>query len=277
MYTSAGVPSGGAYIFLKMLWNIKEIGNPIVVLDSGHSKFRTEVYPDYKKKAEKTVEEKDEQSEQAFNATFSILTKLLPNMGVPVMKIDGEEADDVAYVLATYLKSKNTENIFMVSDDADWEQNVNLGATVFKAMKNEYVTPANFLEKHGFDPKYFALWKSLIGDGSDNIPGIKGIGPVSATKIINQLKTPELSSLLEWSNSGETKLHKKIKEGFAIVKRNTLLIDFKNIQISQNAVIDSYLQASHIAKINFEYVKNKFHSLEFNTLSNWLVYLGQKI
>lgn len=276
MYTSAGVPSGGTFILLKMLWNIKELGNPIFVMDSGHSKFRTELFPEYKQREEKSPDDIDEQKEQAFKACFSILPKLLPHMGIPVIKMDGEEADDVAYILAKHLKAKGTERVFMISDDADWEQNVLLGATVYKAMKDEYVTPENFVEKYGFDPKFFALWKSIIGDGSDGIPGVKGIGPVGATKIIKELKSPELVSLLDWGNSGTTKLHEKIRDGFPIVKRNVLLIDFNNIQIDIESVAAAYNQATDQAKVNFDYVKNKFQSLEFNSLTNWLVYLGQK-
>lgn len=276
MQTSTGVPSGGAFIFLKMLWNIKELGNPIVVLDSGHSKFRTDVFPEYKKKEEKKPEDRDEQSEQAFKAAFSTLTKLLPQMGIPVVKVDGEEADDVAFLLAKHLRSQGTERVFMVSDDADWEQNVLLGATVFKAMKDEYVTLDNFESIHGFKAEYFPLWKSIIGDGSDGIPGVKGVGPVGASKIIKELSSPDVLSLYEWANAGKTKNHEKIRDQFSIVRRNMLLIDFNQIKIEMDTVISAYNQSNDLAKVNFDYVKNKFQALEFNSLTNWLVYLGQK-
>lgn len=279
LYSSSGVPTGGVFIFLKMLWNLKELGNPIVILDAGHSKFRLQLHPDYKKREEKTEEEKDPQVDEAFSAAFSILKKLLPKMGIPVVSVEGEEADDIAYALAKHMLEKDpTSNIYMVSDDADWEQNVNIGATVFKAMKDEYVTLGNFKEKHGFDPKYFTIWKSLIGDGSDNIGGVKGVGPVSAVKIVNQMKSPDMISLHEWALSGDSKLHEKIrdKDNFALVKRNLLLIDFNNIQIDIDKMLLAYNTAKEEAKVNFDFVRSRFTALEFNSLQNWLVYLSQK-
>lgn len=282
LYTSSGIPSGGSFILLKMLWNIKELGTPIMVMDGGHSKFRTELFEGYKQKEAKVVDPNDvasQQLDQAFNSTFSILTKLLPNMGIPVVKIDGEEADDIAYLLTKHLR-ENGDKVYLLSGDEDWIQNVKLGATVCKPKKDgdiEYFTPENFNEKYGFDIKFFALWKSIVGDSSDRIPGIKGIGPVGATKIIKELISPALPDLKYWADNGKTKLHEKVNSGFSIAKRNTLLIDFDNIQIPIENVIDVYNSAENTAKVDFNYVKDKFKSLEMHSLTNWLVYLGQKV
>ena len=116
--------------------------------------------------------------------------KLLP---VKTTIIDKVEADDIIAVLAEKLVEKHNSTCFIVSSDKDFLQLVTDKIIVYRPMEKEYYTPNVVEEKFGLLPHNFILHKTLLGDNSDNIRGIKGLGAKGIFKKFPELKTTELT------------------------------------------------------------------------------------
>ena len=277
--TSTGLPSGATYVFLKMLWNFKDLGQPIVVFDApaARSKFRREIYPKYKDRTDENITEEKrlerEETSKLFNYGINTLKQILPKMGIPVVTLPEQEGDDVVYRLAEYFSAKG-EQVWAVSDDKDYLQLMNLNnVKVFQPMKDAYWDKEKFSTDYGFDIKYFTLFKAMMGDDSDKIDGIPGIGDKTAAKIIKELQQPNLESLLNWANAGEKNLHTKIKENFQIVKRNLNLVDLSLMTLDLQDVITTYEKAKSETSYDVQFIVEQFKKYEFNTFSNWLTWV----
>ena len=116
--------------------------------------------------------------------------KLLP---VKTTILDKVEADDIIAVLAKKLVKKHNSTCFIVSSDKDFLQLVTDKIILYRPMEKEYYTPKVVEEKLGLLPKNFILYKTLLGDNSDNIKGIKGLGAKGIFKKFPELKTQELT------------------------------------------------------------------------------------
>jgi len=116
--------------------------------------------------------------------------KLLP---VKTTILDKVEADDIIAVLAEKLVEKHNSTCFIVSSDKDFLQLVTDKIIVYRPMEKEYYTPKAVEEKFGLLPHNFILHKTLLGDNSDNIKGVKGLGAKGIFKKFPELKTQELT------------------------------------------------------------------------------------
>jgi len=116
--------------------------------------------------------------------------KLLP---VKTTILDKVEADDIIAVLAEKLVKKHNSTCFIVSSDKDFLQLVTDKIILYRPMEKEYYTPKVVEEKLGLLPENFILYKTLLGDNSDNIPGIKGLGAKGIFKKFPELKTKSLT------------------------------------------------------------------------------------
>lgn len=278
LFTSTGLPSGPTYIFLKMLWNFKDIGRTIVVFDSpgGGYEFRRGIYPQYKvrtpPKTEDEVLEKEE-TKKIFNYTFKTLLLMLPKMGIPTVIVNKQEGDDVIYRLAEYFAGQG-EEVWAVSDDKDYLQFLSLpNARVYQPMKDKQYDLEVFKQEFEFDISYYTLYKSIMGDGSDNIDGVFGIGEKTTQKIMKELPEPSFKALYDWADSGSKSMHKKVKEGLPVIKRNMLLIDLKNMSLPTEEVMAVYNQAKLQAIIDFQFILEQFRKYEFHSLGNWTTHL----
>ena len=116
--------------------------------------------------------------------------KLLP---VKTTLLDKVEADDIISVLSTKLVEKHNSTCFIVSSDKDFVQLVTDKIILYRPMEKEYYTPKAIKEKFGVSPKNFILYKTLLGDSSDNIPGIKGLGVKGIFKKFPELQERDLT------------------------------------------------------------------------------------
>lgn len=116
--------------------------------------------------------------------------KLLP---VKTTLLDKVEADDIISVLATKLVEKHNSTCFIVSSDKDFLQLVTDKIILYRPMEKEYYTPKVVKEKFGVSPKNFILYKTLLGDNSDNIPGVKGLGVKGIFKKFPELQEKDLT------------------------------------------------------------------------------------
>ena len=238
-----GVPVGGLTGFLRSLaYAIREV-NPtrvIVVYDGqGGSQRRRKINSDYKsnRKPGKRITRwdafKDAREEKdAMKIQFSRLLDYLEFLPINVISIDRIEADDtIAYIAHTLLD----KDVTIMSSDQDFLQLVNDRITVWSPTKKKFYTPRMVMDDYGVPAHNFLMYKILMGDKSDNIEGVKGLGPKKLPKIIPDLltqQTLDLDFILEHAGKGEEPMHKRIVESETQLKINEELMDLKNPPIS---------------------------------------------
>ena len=238
-----GVPVGGLTGFLRSLaYAIREV-NPtrvIIVYDgSGGSQRRRKLCPDYKsnRKPGKRITRWDAfknvtEEKEAMKIQFSRLLDYLDFLPVNVISIDRIEADDtIAYIAHTLMN----EDVTIMSSDQDFLQLVNERITVWSPTKKKFYTPRMVINDYGVPAHNFLMYKVLMGDKSDNIEGVKGLGPKKLPKIVPDLlthNTLDLDFILEHAGKGEEPMHKRIVESETQLKINEELMDLKNPPIS---------------------------------------------
>lgn len=238
---------GGITGFLYSIGKVIRDQKPtrcIIVFDGrGGSKRRKKIHKDYKaNRANKTrlrrfdhhfASIEDEQ--EAMRHQFSRLVSYLDNLPVTFLAIDGIEADDTIAYICDYYK-KSAKQMTIVSTDRDFYQLVDDTVRVWSPIKKKMYTPDVVKEEFGVSPINMVMYRSFIGDKSDNIEGIRGIGPKTLLKHIPDLisdKEVTLESLFEKSNKllTESKTYKKILEHRDILERNHKLMDLTQLDI----------------------------------------------
>lgn len=278
------LPTGGPYLFLKSLKIFYDFGKIAVVFDGGHSPFRTSLYPDYKKRAPKDeMSIMDKVAEKSFKLSFDLIPQLLSKMSIPNFRMKGEEADDVLFHVSKYLVEAGHE-VTAISDDEDFLQFLNFGASVFRPIKGELVDHSVFVGKYGFSPHFLPLYKAIIGDPSDNIPGVYRVGKVGSTKIIklieeNNSEKDVIESLIDCIGSIKKKnaAQKRVLESFKIVKRNLLLIDIARNSVCEekaSEMVDLFNQANKDLTPDVKFLVNTFRILQYTSLSEILIQFG---
>ena len=238
-----GVPVGGLTGFLRSLaYAIREV-NPtrvIIVYDgAGGSQRRRKIHPDYKSNRTpgKRITRWDAfknatEEKEAMKIQFSRLLDYLDFLPINVISIDRIEADDtIAYIAHTLLD----KDVTIMSSDQDFLQLVNERITVWSPTKKKFYTPRMVMDDYGVPAHNFLMYKVLMGDKSDNIEGVKGLGPKKLPKIIPDLlthNTLDLDFILEHAGKGEEPMHKRIVESETQLKINEELMDLKNPPIS---------------------------------------------
>ena len=238
-----GVPVGGLTGFLRSLaYAIREV-NPtrvIIVYDgAGGSQRRRKIHSDYKsnRKPGKRITRWDafknaSEEKESMKIQFSRLLEYLDFLPINVISIDRIEADDtIAYIAHTLLDKEVT----IMSADQDFLQLVNDRITVWSPTKKKFYTPRMVEADYGIPAHNFLMYKVLMGDKSDNIEGVKGLGPKKLPKIVPDLFTQttlDLDFILEHAGKGEEPMHKRISESADQLRLNEELMDLKNPPIS---------------------------------------------
>ena len=203
--TSEGIHTNAIYGFMNMLLKMKADLNPdyiVAAFDKKAPTFRHKEYADYKAGRKKMAPELAEQ--------FPLVKELLDLMSITKYEIEGFEADDIIGSLAKYAEKNNIE-VYIVTGDRDALQlaseNINVLITkkgVSEVAKYDYKT---FVEEFSVTPTQFIDVKGLMGDKSDNIPGVPGVGEKTAYKLIQ-----EYGSIEEVLNNIDSISGKKLKE-----------------------------------------------------------------
>lgn len=191
--TSSGLPTNALYGFTSMLVKLLSDGDEevgiAVVWDGGEPKFRTEVYPEYKAHRPSTPDELKMQVEH--------LPEILSAMNVPTVRAEGYEADDVIATLAR--KVPDDVELMLVTGDQDAMQLVDGNVKVLRTTRGVSETKTygrdEVVEEYGVTPEQIPDYKGLVGDSSDNIPGVRGVGPKGAKTLLQQ--HPTLDELFE--------------------------------------------------------------------------------
>ena len=187
--TSGGLPTNALYGFTSMVLKLLDSGEEEiglgVVWDAGLPKFRTEIYPDYK--AQRTA------MPDELKAQVGHMDHILAAMNIPAIRAEGFEADDAIATLSRRIP-KDVE-LMIVTGDQDAMQLVNGNVKVLRTTKGVSETKSygrdEVVEEYGVAPEQIPDYKALVGDPSDNIPGVKGVGKKGASKLLQQFGTVE--------------------------------------------------------------------------------------
>jgi DNA polymerase-1 len=207
--TSAGTPINAALGFVNMLGRIINEEKPthiVAAFDKGLPAARVAMYEPYKAQRSAMPDE--------LRAQFPLVRRILATYGIPIVEIEGQEADDVIATLARQAKDVGRTTL-VVTGDLDLLQIVDENTTVLRTRRGitdlERFDPAAVRERFDLDPGQLADYRGLKGDPSDNLPGVPGVGEKTASKLIrmsgsldNLLAHPELA--------GSPKLQKLIED-----------------------------------------------------------------
>lgn len=210
MNSPKGVPTSAIYGFLNVLLKIKEDYNPefiAVAFDHNSPTFRHKVYKEYKAGREKMPED--------LVIQLGALKELLDAMNIPTIEKSGYEADDIIGTLSAEA-SKEDIKTFILTGDRDSFQLVNsLVSVLYPAARSGYqfadVNETYIDEKYGVTPEELKTVKALMGDKSDNIPGISGVGEKTAIKLVKEYHN--LENLYEHVDDLKGKLKERIENG----------------------------------------------------------------
>lgn len=173
-----GTPIGTVYGFTAMLLKFIEQHNAdyiVVALDTGKKTFRSDIYPEYKAHRPPAPPELIMQ--------FPIIREAVTSFGIKILEQDGVEADDLIASYAKYALEQELE-VMIVSGDKDLMQLIQPGISLYDPMRNKHIQAAEVKEKFGVEPSQVLDYLSLVGDASDNIPGVAGIGAKTASSLL---------------------------------------------------------------------------------------------
>lgn len=185
MRNKEGFPTNGVYGFVNMINKIISEEKPeymMVAFDIGKT-FRHEKYERYKDGRRETPDD--------LKVQFPVAKKILTAMGIKYLECAGYEADDIIGTISMWCEKDPEYEALIVSSDKDLLQLIS-DETVVKLLKTKdyiWMNKKTFNDTYGFDPIHMIDLKALMGDSSDNIPGVKGIGEKGAIKLVSEYKT----------------------------------------------------------------------------------------
>ncbi|MFO1130257.1 MAG: 5'-3' exonuclease H3TH domain-containing protein [Rickettsiales bacterium] len=268
LYNSQNVSLGAIYGFASMLIRLileMQSNKIIVVFDSGGKNFRHEIYTEYK--ANRIDIDIDLKNQLA-------IAKTIPDaLGIPYISINGFEADDI---IASFTKKYIDHQIIIVSSDKDLMQLINENIIMYDPLKKQYITKKEVFEKFQVEPNKLRDYLAIVGDKSDNIPGIKGAGPKAAINLLNEFSTLE-NALINIKNIQPLSLQNKVKSDIENAKLSQKLIslcceapieDFNNIYIN----LDIEKAVKYFKELEFNSLLSKISQLEnkYKTIHNSL-------
>lgn len=238
--TQDGTPSGiilGVLNSLKtLLEKFPETTRVIVAFDGGKAKWRKDLYPEYK--ANRSYGD-DPEEKAKFEGLFMQIDELhraLPTLGVHSIKLKGWEADDIiANICYTFEKGAKADDYAMiVTSDKDMLQLVTKKVNVYSPYKDRIISPNNFYEETGVTQDAYIGYRALVGDTSDNIYGVAGIGEKTAKNLMDLYGN--LDNILGATGDTKSKLMKSKRtakifepENLRILGRNNKIMSFKYV------------------------------------------------
>lgn len=259
--TTTGQHTNAVYGFTSMLINLLRNEDPShlgVAFDVSRHTFRTEIYEDYKGTREKTPEE--------FSGQIELIKQVLDAMGIAHAELDGYEGDDVVATWSAQADARGWENL-IVSGDRDSFQLVDDNTTVLYPKKGvselARMTPEAVEAKYGVTPTHYPELAALVGDSSDNLTGVPGVGPKTASKWL--AKYGDLATLLDHADEIKGKVGDSLRQHLDDVRRNREL----NRELT-DLTLPIDVEGLARGEINREAVHEVFDALQFRTLRDRL-------
>ena len=259
--TSTGQPTGAVYGVVNMLKRLLKEEQPShigVVFDAKGKTFRHEIYKEYKANRPPMPEDLQGQIEP--------LHEIVRALGLPLISITGVEADDVIGTLTRHAV-ENGHQVLVSTGDKDMAQLVTDNVTLVNTMTNTRMDESGVKEKFGVAPHQIIDYLSLIGDKSDNIPGVPSVGPKTAAKWLNEYES--LEEIIKNADAIKGKVGDKLRDHLdqlPLAKDLTTIRCDLDIDVSEK---DLKVRQSDIYKLTELYTQ-----LEFKT---WLKSLNADV
>ncbi|MEM8738743.1 MAG: DNA polymerase I [Planctomycetota bacterium] len=252
-----GEPTNASFAFVGLLLKLLTQYQPRYVamaIDSPGDTFRHGLYPDYKANRGEPPED--------FAPQIPRMLEVVERLGIPVLAVPGDEADDIMATLADRLTAADPDTrVRLVAKDKDLEQVLSDRVTLFDAHTDTELDVAGLHKKRGITPDQVIDYQTLIGDSTDNIPGVKGIGPKTAAKLINQFgSVRELTGQLD-------QLKGKQRENIeAAMDRGDLELTRQLVTLKRDTAVDFDLEdaAVDLTQIDVPKLDELFQQLGFN-------------
>lgn len=203
LHSPKGVPVNAIHGVTSMLLKLLSDYRPshvVLARDSRGDSFREEIYPEYKANRDDPPEDLVPQ--------FALIEELIKKMNLPAIMIERHEADDVIGTVVTKWRA-DFDEIFVATSDKDILQFVDEKVKVLDTMKDKIFGPNEVFEKMGVWPNQVVDYLSMVGDSSDNVPGLPGVGEKGAAKLLLEYKTVE-----ECLKNVDKINNKRVKEAF---------------------------------------------------------------
>jgi len=255
-FTKKGEPTAGTYGFASVLMRLLEQETPeylAVSFDTGRT-FRDDLYAEYKATREKMPEDLIPQIER--------IRQLVRVFGIPILEAEGFEADDVLGTVARRARALDL-HVIILTGDRDLLQLAEEGVTIRLAGQklSEAVDygPKEVQERFGLSPSQLVDYKALIGDTSDNIPGVHGIGEKTATSLLGQFKS--LDAIYAHLQDIPERVRSRLEAG-----RDSAYLSRQLGTIHCDVPIDVDIASCRVRPFRREQVAELFRDLEFRSL-----------
>ena len=255
---SKGLNTSAVLGFCNTLHEILSKENPThigVAFDHGKT-FRHDAFPDYKAQREETPED--------IRASIPIIKELLEAFHIPILQVDGFEADDVIGTLALKAGAEGVET-YMLTPDKDYGQLVRDNVFQFRPRHGggyEKMGPKEVCEKYGIENTDQVIdLLALMGDSSDNFPGCPGVGEKTAVKLINEFGN--IDNLLEHTDQVKGKLREKVENAIDDIKMSKFLATIRT-----DVPVELNLENLKVSDPDEAKLSTLFTDLEFKTLAN---------
>lgn len=256
MVNRNGIPTNGVYGFARMVEKIIST-NPkyvIVAFDYGKKTFRNELLDTYKATRKETPQELVPQ--------FALAREYLTAHNITWYEVEGYEGDDIIGTLVDF-GEKNNLKVSVYTGDKDANQLISSQTTIYRTVKGvtelDIYNEQTLLDKYGLKPDQFRDFLGLMGDSSDNIPGIKGVGEKTALKLLHQYGTIE--GLQEHQDEIKGKMGEKIRAGM-----EDALMSKKVATILRDIPIDVDLEKATYQGYDYETLKSFYEKYDMNSL-----------
>ncbi|UIP92152.1 DNA polymerase I [Wolbachia pipientis] len=251
--TTTGIPIGAVYGFLNMVLRyIAHSDYLTIALDSGKKNFRHSLYSEYK--ANRVTPPED------LIPQFTILREAVEAFNFSYEEIEGYEADDIIATLAAKYANHEDFKVVIVSSDKDLFQLLNYNILIFDPIKNIYIDEKQVIEKFGINSHKLLDLFSLTGDASDNIPGVPGIGPKTAAKLLDEFDS--LDNIIENINNIEqTRVRNILTE-----HKEKALISRELLSLCKKVDLQHDIVKYEVHPPNMEKLLSFLKKYEFNSL-----------
>ena len=252
MKNSKGFPTNALYGFINMINKIISEEKPeymIVAFDKGKT-FRHEKYKDYKAGRAETPDE--------LKLQFPKAKEILTLMGIKYYEIDNYEADDIIGTFAKYCDEEEDFIGTIISSDKDLLQLISSDVDIKLLKQKDYIryNLESFKEEWGIDPINIIDLKALMGDSSDNIPGVKGIGEKGALKLLHEYKN--LDGIYENIDKIKGSTHDKL-----VNDKDNAYYSYELATIYKEVPMDINLYDLEVKEPNYEELYKYYEELEF--------------
>ena len=250
--TASGQPTGAIYGVANMLRRLVADYQPeimVVVFDAKGKTFRDDIYKEYKSNRPPMPDEMRSQIEP--------LHQLVQNMGMPLLIVPGVEADDVIGTLAVQATQAGL-NTVISTGDKDMAQLVNANVSLINTMNNTVMDEAAVEGKFGVKPNQIIDYLALVGDTSDNIPGVPSCGPKTAAKWL--AANESLTGVIENAESVKGKIGEKLRASIEF-----LPMSYELATIKIDLELPESIENLKLAEPNAEQLATLYETLEFKT------------